>query len=183
MEIKKAQPEDLNFAGEVTRRTIREAYPKYYPEGVVEFFLRWHRDECILTDILAGEVSLLWKGEGERAVKGTVTLHGGEITRPYILPECQGQGFGRALLDFAERSVGEKFGRILAEASLPAKTLYWKRGYRAISCTAEILENGCVLCWDVMEKPWPKPNESNAMRTGAQIKPKSTQGGISVEHQ
>lgn len=156
MEIRTAGAEDLALVGEITRRTIREVYPRYYPRGVVEFFLRWHRDECILTDILAGEIYLLREsGSGRAAAKGTVTLHGGEITRLYVLPECQGQGFGCALLDFAERTIGEKLGKISVEASLPAKTLYWKRGYRVVDCSTETQEDGCVLCWDVMEKPWP----------------------------
>ena len=152
MDIRKAGPGDLALVGGLARRTIRAVYPHYYPQGVVDFFLRWHQDERILPDILAGEVWLLF--DGETAV-GTVTLHGAEITRLYVPPECQGKGYGRALLDFAERAIGEAYGKITLDASLPGKPIYLRRGYRVVEAKEERLENGGVLCWDVMEKPWP----------------------------
>ena len=123
MEIRKALPEDLPVVGDITRRTVQEVYPSYYPAGAVDFFLDWHRDEAILPDIQAGEVYLLWAGS--EAV-GTVTLHKDEITRLYVPRARQGRGYGRALLDFAEKAIGEKYGRIRLEASLPAAALYWK---------------------------------------------------------
>ncbi|WP_199714993.1 GNAT family N-acetyltransferase [Acutalibacter sp. 1XD8-33] len=165
MDIRKAGPGDLALVGGLARRTIRAVYPHYYPQGVVDFFLRWHQDERILPDILAGEVWLLF--DGETAV-GTVTLHGAEITRLYVPPECQGKGYGRALLDFAERTIGRAWGRIWLEASLPAEALYWKRGYRVTDCRTERQENGDVLCWDVMEKAWGPPDQSKITMRGSQ---------------
>ncbi len=153
MEIRKALPEDLPVVGDITRRTIQVVYPSYYPAGVVDFFLDWHRDEAILPDIQAGEVYLLWAGS--EAV-GTVTLHKDEITRLYVPRARQGRGYGRALLDFAEKAIGEKYGRIRLEASLPAAALYWKRGYRVVDMLTEKQPSGDVLCWDVMEKAWDK---------------------------
>ncbi len=152
MEIRKASPDDLPMVGFITRRTIQEVYPHYYPRGAVEFFLDWHSDKSILPDIDAGEVYLLFDG-GMAA--GTVTLHEDEITRLYVVPNLQGRGYGRALLDFAERNIGERYGRIRLEASLPAALIYWKRGYRVVDMLTETEMYGDVLCWDVMEKPWP----------------------------
>lgn len=152
MEIRKAGPGDLPMVGFITRRTIQEIYPHYYPRGAVEFFLDWHQDKNILPDIEAGEVYLLFDG-GMAA--GTVTLHGDEITRLYVVPGLQGRGYGRALLDFAEKAIGERYGRIRLEASLPAAMIYWKRGYRVVDMLTEAEGHGDVLCWDVMEKPWP----------------------------
>lgn len=150
--IRKAGPADLPMVGFITRRTIQEIYPRYYPRGAVEFFLDWHNDKSILPDIEAGEVYLLF--DGGMAV-GTVTLHRDEMTRLYVLPQLQGRGYGRALLDFAEKSIGGKYGRIRLEASLPAAAIYWKRGYRVVDMLTETVGHGDVLCWDVMEKPWP----------------------------
>ena len=90
---------------------------------------------------------------GSEAV-GTVTLHKDEITRRYVPWARQGRGYGRALLDFAEKAIGEKFGIIRLEASLPAAALYWKRGYRVVDMLTEKQPSGDVLCWDVMEKTW-----------------------------
>lgn len=150
-DIREASPADLPMVGFITRRTIQEVYPHYYPRGAVEFFLDWHRDNRILPDIEAGEVYLLF--DGGMAV-GTVTLHGDEITRLYVLPQLQGRGYGRALLDFAEKAIGEKYGKIRLEASLPAALIYWKRGYRVVDILTETEGRGDVLCWDVMEKAW-----------------------------
>lgn len=158
MEIRKALPADLPVVAELTRHTIRQVYPHYYPQGVVEFFLHWHRDECILPDLEAGEVYLLL--DGGNAV-GTVTLHGRDITRLYVPVKYQGRGYGRTLLDFAEEAVGKTYGKIMVEASLPAAALYWKRGYRVVDCQTERQENGDVLCWDVMEKAWGPPPENH----------------------
>ena len=151
MNIRKASPADLPMVGFITRRTIQEVYPRYYPHGAVEFFLDWHKDKNILPDIEAGEVYLLFDG-GMAA--GTVTLHGEEITRLYVQPGLQGRGYGRALLDFAERAIGERYGKIRLEASLPAAAIYWKRGYRVTDMLTETQERGDMLCWDVMEKTW-----------------------------
>lgn len=151
MTLKRAGPADLKEAARITRETILAVYPHYYPKGIVDFFLNWHREEKILPDILAGEVFLLLE-EGKAV--GTVTLHGEEITRLYVPPLCQGKGYGRFLLDFAERTLGEAYGRMTVEASLPAKALYLRRGYRIVDYRTEEQENGDVLCWDVMEKTW-----------------------------
>ena len=82
MEIRKASPADLPMVGFITRRTIQEVYPHYYPRGAVEFFLDWHKDKSILPDIEREEVYLLFDG-GMAA--GTVTLHGEEITQNMLL--------------------------------------------------------------------------------------------------
>ncbi len=152
MDIRKAESADLPMVGFITRRTIQEVYPRFYPRGAVEFFLDWHSDSHILPDIEAGEVYLLFDG-GMAA--GTITLHKDEITRLYVAPGLQGRGYGRALLDFGEKAIGERYGRIRLEASLPAAFIYWKRGYRVVDMLTESVGHGSVLCWDVMEKPWP----------------------------
>ncbi len=156
MEIVKAGPAQLVRVAEITRTTIAAVYPHFYPRGVVEFFLNWHKDEKILADIRAGEVFLLL--DGGRAV-GTVTLHEEKLTRLYVLPNCQGKGYGRALLDYGEEAVGRAQGKIVVEASLPAKGLYLRRGYRETGFFTEEAY-GDVLCWDVMEKRWTPEDES-----------------------
>ena len=164
MDIRKASPADLPMVGFITRRTIQAVYPHYYPRGAVEFFLDWHRDKNILPDIERGEVYLLFDG-GMAA--GTVTLHGDEITRLYVTPELQGRGYGRALLDFGERAIGERYGKIRLEASLPAAAIYWKRGYRVVDMLTETEGHGDVLCWDVMEKEWAGMGKDRELFRGA----------------
>lgn len=153
MEIRKAGMADLAAAGEIVRRTIAEVYPHYYPQGAVGFFLWLHSPERMKPDIAGGQVYLLFDKE---VPVGTVTLREKELGRLFVPPEHQGQGYGRALLDFAEGVIGPRYGRIVLDASLPGKAIYLKRGYRVVDSKTERLENGDVLCWDVMEKSWGK---------------------------
>lgn len=152
MEIKKALPADLAVVGDITRRTIAAVYPHYYPKGVVEFFLKWHKDEKIAQDIHAGRVYLLLEPSGHAV--GTVTLYGEELNRLFVLPEYQGKGYGRLLLDFGEKTIGRQYEKIVLDASLPGKAIYLKRGYYVTNFMTERQENGDVLCWDAMEKNW-----------------------------
>lgn len=159
MEIRKALPADLPVVAELTRHTIREVYPHYYPQGVVEFFLHWHRDEKISQDIQSGKAYLLVGPSGQAV--GTVTLHGEELNRLFVLPEHQGKGYGRLLLDFGENMIGQQYGKIVLDSSLPGKAIYLKRGYQVTSYQTERQENGDVLCWDVMEKAWGPPPQNH----------------------
>ena len=56
MQIRKAMSRDLECIRELTRETIGQIYPKYYPQGAVEFFLSHHCDGAILADIRDGAV-------------------------------------------------------------------------------------------------------------------------------
>ena len=69
-----------------------------------------------------------------------------------MLPEFQGKGYGRALLDFAEARISEKYDVIILHASLPAKNIYLKRGFREVDYLKIDTGYGDFLCADVMEK-------------------------------
>ena len=72
MQIRKAMSRDLECIRELTRETIGQIYPKYYPQGAVEFFLSHHCDGAILADIRDGAVYL---GIDETdGIVGTVTV-------------------------------------------------------------------------------------------------------------
>ena len=149
MQIIKAQSEKFDTIKRITHNTISEIYPHYYARGVVDFFLAHHNNENIMKDILAGIVYLIL--DGEEAV-GTVTIKGNEICRLFVLPEYQHKGFGRQLLDFAEKMIVEEYTEIYLDSSLPAKSTYLKRGYIAVEARKIVAENGDVLCYDLMRK-------------------------------
>ncbi len=152
MEIRKAVPADLQTVSRIVRDTITAVYPHYYPKSIVEFFLGLQRESRILEDIQAGNVYLLED-------VGTVTLHQDGLHRLFVLPGHQGKGYGRALLDFGEEAIGRQYGKIVLDSSLPGKAVYLKRGYKVTEYKTERMENGDVLCWDVMEKIWDKPTK------------------------
>lgn len=147
--VDSAVKSDLFVIKEIVRKTIEEIYPHYYPKGAVEFFLRHHCEDNILADIESGIVYLLYS-RGIPA--GTVTVRENEIARLFVLPEYQGMGFGRALLDFAEEKVFAEYDKAVLDVSFSAKAIYLKRGYRAAEWHAILTDNGDYLCYDVMEK-------------------------------
>ena len=128
MSIKQAYKEDLQVVKYITIETINQIYPHYYPKGAVEFFVEHHNDTNILSDIEAGKVFLCVNEEGQPV--GTVSIKENDICRLFVLPEYQGKGYGRKLLDFAENEITKKYEEIMLDASLPAKRIYLKRGYR-----------------------------------------------------
>ena len=156
MKIINATIKDLEEIKRITYGTIREIYPHYYPKGAVDFFLSHHSEENIRQDIQLGSVYLLREESGKLAA-GTVTIQKNEIKRLFVLPEFQKRGFGRELLWFAEQSIGSQYKTIRVDASMPAKEIYLKRGYK--ECAFQIIptEYQDFLCYDEMEKSVPEP--------------------------
>ena len=148
MSIIQAVPENFPEVKYITQTTIRAVYPRYYPAGTVEFFSRHHSDEKIRADIASGSVYLLCNEEG---FAGTVTIRENEISRLFVLPQRQRRGYGRTLLDFAEQKILARYDTVLVDASLPARQIYRKRGYRETEYHILPAENGDFLCFDVME--------------------------------
>lgn len=150
MQIRKATSRDLECIRELTRETIGQIYPKYYPQGAVEFFLSHHCDGAILADIRNGAVYL---GVDEKdGIVGTVTVKNSEISRLFVLPEQQRKGYGEALLAYAEKLVFAEYPAVTLDASLPAKAMYLKKGYQTAEFHCLPAEKMAFLCYDVMVK-------------------------------
>lgn len=147
--VKLAEKSDLCLIKDMVQKTIEEIYPHYYPRGAVEIFLRHHCEDNILEDIESGIVYLLYNCG---IPVGTVTVRKNEIERLFVLPEYQGNGFGGALLDFAEEKVFAEYDKAVLDVSFSAKAIYLKRGYRAAEWHTILTDNGDYLCYDVMEK-------------------------------
>ena len=156
-EYKDSRKKDFDDVKKITRETIMEIYPKYYPHGAVRFFAEHHSDENIMRDIRAGIVYLLISDEGIPA--GTVTLTNNEIDRLFVLPPFQRRGYGKSLMDMAEEKISSAYDVIVLHASLPAKSIYLKRGYHEIDYIKIDTGHGDYLCADVMEKKVEGDNE------------------------
>ncbi|AGF57177.1 GNAT family N-acetyltransferase [Clostridium saccharoperbutylacetonicum] len=149
MNIRQAIKIDLNTIKNITYETIQTIYPHYYPNGAVDFFIQHHSDENISADIDSGKVFIL---EIDKKAVGTVTINGIEICRLFVLPHCQGKGYGGALIDFSENYISKNSKKVQLDASLPAKGIYLKRGYKEIESHSILTQNGDYLYYDVMEK-------------------------------
>ena len=134
---------------ELVRETIKAVYPKYYPAGAVDFFLAHHKSEKIASDIKAGKVYVI---EQDGIIVGTVTIDGNDIARLFVEPSKQGKGYGGKLLDFAENMIFGYSEKIRLDSSLPAKSIYIKRGYKEKEYCKILTDNGDYLCYDIMER-------------------------------
>ncbi len=88
-----------------------------------------HNEQSIARDISDGSV-YLYRLSGEPVA--TFTINENEIAWLFVLPDFQGRGIGTEILDFAERQIFEKHDDVVLHASLSAKIIYLKRGYREI---------------------------------------------------
>lgn len=149
MNIKKAEISDLNRIYNVTRETMKAIYPKYYPKGAVDFFLQLHNKENIGKDIEKGYIFIL---DIDNMGIGKVTIKENEIKRLFVLPKYQKRGYGSILMNFSEKIILQKFKKARVDASLPAKGMYIKLGYKEIEYHTLLTKTGEYLCYDVMEK-------------------------------
>ena len=147
--IRPAMLTESDIITELVRETIKAVYPKYYPAGAVEFFLAHHKPEKIASDIEAGKVYVILR---DGVIVGTVTIDGNGIERLFVEPTKQGKGYGRKLLDFAENMIFGYSETVRLDSSLPAKSIYIKRGYREKEYCKILTDNGDYLCYDIMER-------------------------------
>ena len=121
MNILNAREAHINIVKNITYQTIKIIYPQYYTSGVIHFFINYHKEENIITDIKLRRVFLIIN---DNFPVGTVTIKENEICRLFVLPEFQGEGFGKYLMDFAENKIWEKYNSIQLDSSLAAQNMY-----------------------------------------------------------
>ena len=115
----------------------------------MDLYLNYHNFDNIKNDITENKVYIICDNG---LVIGTVTIFKNDISRLYVDPDYQKQGYGTLLLEFAEKMISEKYDRAVLDCSLPAKSLYLKRGYKEINYNFIKADNGDFLCYDTMEK-------------------------------
>lgn len=148
--IRRATVRDLAIVQQIVFKTVKTIYPNYYPAGVVDFFLAHHNEESIVKDINNEGVFLICNDEGE--VAGTGTKDGEDMNRVFVLPEYQGKGYGRQMMDYLEDLIGREYDEVYLDSSLPAFNIYLKRGYQSIDYFEETVGDNQVLCYNRMKK-------------------------------
>ncbi|HPF18662.1 MAG: GNAT family N-acetyltransferase [Bacillota bacterium] len=149
MKIFQATCEHIDAIYRITQRVVLESYPHYYPAPAVKFMSDYHDKEKIGRDIREGTILMLETDDGIPAATGTA--RGCQIGRLFVLPEYQGRGMGASLMDELEQIVFQSCDRIRLDASLPAKPMYIKRGYKEIRYEIQSVGNGDFVCFSVME--------------------------------
>lgn len=119
--IKKARLDQTDEIDEIVSKTIKEIYPKYYSDEVVEFFLALHNRDTIHNDILEDNTYVIGYGT---TILGTGTMNQNAISRVYVTPDNQHEGIGTRLMDYLEKEIIKKYSHVNIDASLPATEFY-----------------------------------------------------------
>jgi len=150
MEIKEYCNDYFDSIYEVIHKTIEEIYPKYYPRSAVDFFHNHHSKENMKKQ-LPNEYTLVIFENNK--IIGTGTLAGNEIKRFFILPEYQGNGYGKLLLKELEKNINdEKYNKFILDSSLGAVKFYEKNGFEYKKYMTIDLSDGNNLCYLEMDK-------------------------------
>lgn len=149
MEYQTATPDMAHAIYHVLHKTIETVYPKYYPLEVVDFFCRHHSREHIADGIATGNMGVLTDGN---IIVATGCLDANHITGLYVLPDCQGKGFGSHIMDCLEAGIAQNYDTAVLDASLPAACFYEHRGYQTIGHGIYELEHDVKLVYEIMEK-------------------------------
>lgn len=157
MEYVKATLKEEAQIFDLVQRTIKTVYPKYYPKEVVDFFCDLHSRENIARDIENGFVGIL---KNESQIVGTGSYEDNHITRVYVAPECQKQGYGSYIIQCLENEISLNYNTVCLDASLPASQMYEKRGYKTIKHQQWSVANDVILVYGIMEKSLPALNTS-----------------------
>ena len=75
---------------------------------------------------------------------GTGSHTDNHITRVYVLPEYQGQGFGSVIMNELEKEIFASYDYCELDASLPACIFYENKGYKTVKHIKYDIGNGAV---------------------------------------
>ena len=150
MEIKNYTESYFSIIFDIVHKTIEEIYPKYYPRSAVDFF-HYHHSKEKMEKQLPNEVTMILSDE--KKIIGTGSLFENEIKRFFILPECQGKGYGKILLNELEKNIDKnKYDKYVLDSSLGAVEFYRKNGYSFKEYKTIDLSDDNYLCYLEMYK-------------------------------
>ena len=151
IEYRKATIDEADRVCYIVQQTISAVYPDYYTQAVVDFFGRLHSIDHIIKDIEQGRIGVLIKN-GE--IIGTGSHTDNHITRVYVLPEFQGQGFGGMIMDELEKEIFASYNYCELDASLPACIFYENRGYKTVKHIKYDIGDGAFMIYEIMRKKY-----------------------------
>ncbi|MCI8973971.1 MAG: GNAT family N-acetyltransferase [Lachnospiraceae bacterium] len=149
MEYNRAKKEDLDQIYQLVQDTIQTVYPHYYPREIVDFFSDLHARENIAADIESGCVRVLFS---ENCLIGTGTFSENHISRLFVLPNFQQNGYGSYMMQRLEEEISAKHNVAILDASLCAACFYEHKGYKTVSHKEVSTDNGFYLVYEIMEK-------------------------------
>lgn len=127
MSIRSIDPKDAQIVCDVIHTTIDGIYTSVYPPRTVQFFKDFHSVDSIIERTQKGHV-LVVKEDG--SIVGTAASLDNRIFGMFVLPDYQGRGYGRDLMDALETQIkADGHTEAVLSMSLPSEGFYRSRGY------------------------------------------------------
>lgn len=127
LEISRFKPGDLSELQKLIHTTIKKCYPVVYAPEIIDFFLNYHSKEEILTRSEKAVIMLL---RIDNKMIATGFLHENEIGGVYVLPEYQGLGYGRKIVEsLLEIAKENELEDIHLDSTPIARAMYEKLGF------------------------------------------------------
>ena len=149
MEYIEATKEHAEQIYRLVQDTIQAIYPKFYPMEVVKFFCNHHSREQIVGDITNGYVGILLS---DNKMVGTGSYKDNHITRVFVAPAFQKQGYGGHIMQCLEDKIALTYSSAYLDASLPSCQFYEGRNYKTVRHEKIEVGNGVFLVYGIMEK-------------------------------
>ena len=134
IQIRRFQPEDAQAVSEVIAKTVRISNSKDYPPEYIDYLAKTHTADVMIQRAAQGHSYVICDGN-EVIGTGTIAGYWGSETESilltiFILPEYQGKGLGRKLIETLEQDeYALRAARIEIPASITAVGFYRKLGY------------------------------------------------------
>jgi len=149
-ELRKFKDRDLEEIVELVHRTTRESYRSFYPKEAIDYFIDYHSPQNIKEDAGNGTAVVLLMHD---RIIGTGTLLGTNIRRVFVLPEFQGHGFGKKIMDYLEtEAIRSDVAFLDLHSSLPAKRFYDSGNYKTLKFCSIPVDNNLTLDYYRMAK-------------------------------
>ena len=130
IQLRGFQPSDPDPVKAVIDLTIDACYTGLYSPGAVAYFKDYHSLDRILSDAETGR-TLVAEVNGRIAATGTLVK--AHILRVFVLPEVQGLGIGRRIMEALEGiAAGQGLPEVSLDISLPSLGFYKALGYRVV---------------------------------------------------
>jgi GNAT superfamily N-acetyltransferase len=148
--IKKLKSSDVDTVRVMIQNTIDVCYPSHYNREAIKFFKDYHNNDNILKGAKEGYTIVL---ERNNQIVATGTIIDSHITRVFVDPAFQKNGFGKIIMQKVEaKALSAGVSVVKLDASLPSKRFYDSLGYVTLEKTSLEVENGKKLDYYKMEK-------------------------------
>lgn len=108
-----------------------------------------HNRENIAIDIENNRTYIL---ADNNKIIGTGSFLENHISRVFILPEYQNQGYGSKIMDFLESKIRLNYTYTVLESSIPSKEFYKNRNYVKLDEERLFIDDDFYFSFDVLEK-------------------------------